>query len=350
MTDYYDNEFLYLCRKEVELVGQEIDGVALIRDLFRLHATGGTILPDEAYLTWENERGERARSLNMPGYIGGSIRRAGTKIINGNIANSERGLPRASGMTVLYDDVSARVVCIMESAYISSLRTACVTALAADLLHGAEIEQIAIIGAGVQAQAHISVLVKSLPQLRVIHIYDLDKTRISALSHAIDSLLEVYNVTLKPAHSVQDAIRPAQLIIPVTTVTEGYIPFAWLQPGALLINVSLDDPLPEVILQADRLFVDDWNLVKQDSRRLIGRMYRAGQVIGPDAKEESQKGICKRVDGELGEILLGIKEGRVQKSDVILVNPFGLAIEDIIIADRIYHLACEKGLGTRLAR
>ena len=37
----------------------------------------------------------------MPAYIGGSLDIAGTKIINGNIANSSRGLPRASGLTLL---------------------------------------------------------------------------------------------------------------------------------------------------------------------------------------------------------------------------------------------------------
>ena len=91
---------------------------------------------------------------------------------------------------------------------------------------------------------------------------------------------------LEVAPSAEGAIRPAQLIVPVTTTTTGYIALDWLQPGAILVNVSLDDPLPEVALRADRLFVDDWPLVRADSRRLLGRMYRAGQIEGPDAPAE----------------------------------------------------------------
>jgi ornithine cyclodeaminase/alanine dehydrogenase-like protein (mu-crystallin family) len=34
---------------------------------------------------------------------------------------------------MIYDNVSVRVNCVMESAYLSSLRTACVSALSADL-------------------------------------------------------------------------------------------------------------------------------------------------------------------------------------------------------------------------
>ena len=94
-----EDNILYLSRKDVELACADLDSVAPIRDLFKLHGSGQTILPDEAYLGWANDRGEQVRSLNMPGYVGGSLNSAGTKIINANIANPQRGLPRASGIT-----------------------------------------------------------------------------------------------------------------------------------------------------------------------------------------------------------------------------------------------------------
>ena len=124
-----EDSILYLKRKDVESLSASIDSVAIIRDLFKLHGSGQTLLPDEAYLGWTNDRGEQVRSLNMPGYIGGSLNVAGTKIMNGNIANPSRGLPRASGLTLMYDKTSVRINCIMEGASSSSLRTACVTAL-----------------------------------------------------------------------------------------------------------------------------------------------------------------------------------------------------------------------------
>src|SRR6266480_4644444 len=148
MMNIREDKILYISRKDVEFACASVDVVAVIRDLFKLHASGQTILPDEAYMGWVNDRGEQVRSLNMPGYIGGDLNTAGTKIINGNIANSSRGLPRASGLTMIYDRSSVRVNCIMEGAYLSSLRTACITALSADIFQGREIESAAIIGAG----------------------------------------------------------------------------------------------------------------------------------------------------------------------------------------------------------
>lgn len=352
MTITREDSILYLNRKDVESIGAGIDGVAVIRDLFKLHGSGQTLLPDEAYLGWTNDRGEQVRSLNMPGYIGGSLNVAGTKIINGNIANPSRGLPRASGLTMIYDRTSVRINCIMEGAYLSSLRTACVTALSAEIFKGREIESAAIIGAGVLAQAHIELLIRRLPRLRSIRIFDINRERIATLKASVAAVLQEYEVELQETSSAEEAIEAAQLIVPVTTTTTGYIQFDWLQPGAILVNISLDDPLPEVVFRADKVIVDDWNLVKNDTRRLIGRMYGAGQIIGPDepvdiVKDGQQR---RRIDAQLGDVVIGSRVGRDHLDDIILVNPFGLAIEDVALAAHVYQVALELYIGVWLER
>lgn len=345
-----EDSILYLCEQDVRQTCADLDTVSIIREVFKLHGSGRTHLPDEAYLGWKNAIGEPVRSLNMPGYVGNTPGVAGTKIINGNIANPQRGLPRASGLTVLFDPISVRPCCIMEGAYISSLRTASVTALAVDLFKSTEINSAALIGAGVLAQTHIQVLLKHLPHLRVIRLFDLDALRILQLQQALAPTLKRYPVSLEIASSAEEAIRPSQLIVPVTTTTTGYIPFHWLQPGSILVNVSLDDALPDVVFEANLVIVDDWNLVKNDPRRLIGRMYREGKIIGPGESEETIPGKRRKIDAELGDIVNGTKNGRTNPQDIVLVNPFGLAIEDVALAGHIYHAAQNKGLGMYLPR
>ena len=319
-----------------------------MHEAFRLYGTDQAVLPDEAYLGWTNTYGEQVRSLNMPAYVGGSVNRAGTKIINGNIHNPTRGLPRASGLTLLYDDASVRIISMMEGAYISSLRTASVSMLAIEALKGPPIACVAIIGAGILAKAHIELLLKRLPELEVIRIFDLSQSRLQELQDQITVLLQQKNVAFEPMHSAEETIIPAQLIIPATTTTVGYIRHDWLQSGAILVNVSLDDPLPEVVFRADRVIVDDWGLVKSDSRRLIGRMYHQGQVVGPKEKTETEN--QRQIDAELSDILLGRKKGRISKDDIILMNPFGLAIEDVTLAEYVYRHALQTNRGIWLER
>jgi ornithine cyclodeaminase len=344
-----DSEILYLNRADVEIACGRIDSVAVIDEVFRMHSSGQTILPDEAYLSWKNSHGEQVRSLNMPGYVGGALSMAGTKIINSNIHNPERGVPRASGLTLLYDDTSVRVMCIMEGAYLSSLRTASVTALAVDVLSSAAISCAAIIGAGTLAMAHVDLLVRRFPQLRLLQVFDSNREQVIALQQRLSSLLQEHHVDLYAAATAEEAIRAAQLIVPVTTNTTGYIRFEWLQPGSLLVNVSLDDPLPDVVLKADTVIVDDWNLIKNDSRRLLGRMYRQGLIIGPDESETTHHG-QRRIDACFGDVIMKTRVGRARADDIILVNPFGLAIEDVALASYVYKEALKSNIGIWLRR
>lgn len=114
------------------------------------------------------------------------------------------------------------------------------------------------------------------------------------------------------------------------------------------MNVSLDDPLPEVVLAADKVFVDDWRLVVADRRRLLGRMAGAGLVVGPGDLAGTRNGTPRRIDGKLAALVAGAVPGRKRADEVILVNPFGLAIEDVALAAAIHEVALERGLRLRI--
>ncbi|HEX2094421.1 MAG TPA: hypothetical protein VHG28_18600 [Longimicrobiaceae bacterium] len=343
-----DSRILYLSRQEVQAACAEIDPVETMFEVFRLHASGETILPDESYLGWENAEGSRVRSLNMPAYVGGHFRSAGTKIINSNPRNPCRGIERASGLTMVFDDLTARIVCVMDAAHISSLRTASVTALAVELLRGPNLECVAVIGAGVLARAHLDLLLTHFPELTRALIFDLEEERAERLREEVAGRFGERGVSVERAPSAEAAVRRADLVVPATTTTVGYIPFGWLRPGCVAVNVSLDDLLPDVMESADLLVVDDWELVRTDPRRLLGRMYREGTLIGPDDPDPGRP--CRRVDAELGDLVVGRRPGRRGPGDVVVVNPFGLAIEDVALATRVYRIAAERGMGRVLER
>ena len=327
---------LYLSARDVAQALECIDVVEPVAAALRAHGRGETILPAEAHLAWERG-GEAARSLSMPGLLSSC---AGVKIINANPGNPGRGLPRASGVIILLDIESAQPTCILEAARISCLRTAAVSAIAAAALGAQPIKRLALIGAGALARCHIELLAGRLPELDEIRVYDRDPARAAALA------AENRDHRIVTCASPERAIRGAQLVIPLTTTRQGYIPHQWLDPGALLVNVSLDDPLPDLVLKADRVFVDDWQLVARDHRRLLGRMARAGQLRGPGDPPTS----AREIDGELGELLIGSCPARTRSDEIILLNPFGLAIEDLALAQRVHQHALDHDLGTTLTR
>jgi ornithine cyclodeaminase len=336
------DSILYLSERQVARALEEIDAVDAIASALAAHARGETTLPAEAHLGWD-WHGEALRSLSMPAVIGSS---AGVKVINANPSNPARRLPRASGLTILFSTETARPICIMEGARISCVRTAAVTAVAAEQLGSHPVERLAIIGAGALALCHLHLLIRRLRELREIRVYDVRPRRAAILA----GRWRADGPRVGVCGSPERAIREADVIVPVTTTTSGYIRHEWLKPGALLVNVSLDDPLPEVVLRADKVFVDDWQLVATDERRLLGRMLREGMIRGPDEDAGRSPSAARPVDGELGQLLVGVREGRAHADEVILVNPFGLAIEDLAVAQEVYERATRLGLGVQLER
>lgn len=115
------------------------------------------------------------------------------------------------------------------------------------------------------------------------------------------------------------------------------------------MNVSLDDVEPEVVLKADLLVVDDWKLIEHDDKRLLGRMFRAGQITAPNLGKQPEPGV-RVVDAEIGEIVRDRRKGRRGPNDIILVNPFGVAIDDVVLGGQIYILAKAQGIGIQLPR
>jgi ornithine cyclodeaminase len=339
---------LYLRRRDVIQACQEIDAPAVISRALQLHACKRTVLPDEAYLAWTTPTGESARSLNMPGYLGDGSAVAGTKIINSNPANPGHDLPRASGLTLLFDPETGRVSCAMEGAYISALRTAAVSVVASEHLARRNVECLAILGAGELARSHMQLLPPRLADLSEIRIFDLETPRAEKLALEMGGLRE-RGISVRVVNSAEAAARGADLIVAVTTTTSGYIRLDWLEPGSLLLNVSLDDALAEVVFGVDRIIVDDWRLVRADERRLLGRLYRAGQLRGPHEDEAPRAGV-RCVDAELGEVLIGHAPARLSQTERILVNPFGLSIEDIALAAEVRRVACSRRLGYVLER
>jgi N-[(2S)-2-amino-2-carboxyethyl]-L-glutamate dehydrogenase len=340
------DRILYLSGQDVRAASARLDPVAAVRQALALHARGQTVLPAEAYLRWSVRGGEWARSLNMPGRIAGPVDVAGTKIINANPANPLRGLPRASGLTVLFDAGDARIYCVLEAAHISALRTASVSALAIELFNGNLVGECALIGAGELARAHLELLPASTAKLREIRLFDLDAGRARALHGAFAGRLGERGIGLRVAASAREAIQDADVIVTATTTSTGYIAHNWLRPGALLIHVSLDDVLPEVVSRADKVIVDDWALIRDDDKRLLGRMYRQGLIAGPD----EPPGAITHVHAELGDVIVGRRPAREAAEEIILVNPFGLSIEDLAVASQVYESARGLGLGTWLDR
>ena len=330
----------YLPREVVARRSRDLDPCAIVAAALVAHAEGRTDLPDEAYLGWTAPDGAAARSLAMPGALcGDGGRRLGVKIINGSLGNPDRGLARAQGLVMLFDELTGRIDCVLEAARISATRTAAVTIVTARALCAEPPRTLAMLGCGALARAHLDLASRYLPSVERVRIMDRDPARCTALGAEL-RMLDRWQVEEAPDPIA--CIEGADLVVTCTNTDHGYLPFGAFAPGAVLAHVSLDDALPELVHRAGLVLVDDWTLVSTDRRRLLGRMIAAGELVGPHAPRPGA-GVA-RVHATLGDILTGRHPGRAAASDVVLSNPFGMAILDVALASAIADVDDESGV------
>jgi ornithine cyclodeaminase len=329
---------LYLSKGDLLRLGGDTSApyVAAIEQALRLHAEGRFVQPLKPYLRWRGPEGHIAdRIIAMPAYLGGEAPIAGLKWIGSKHDNPSRhGLERASALVVLNDAETHYPVAILEGSLMSSMRTAAVTAVAARYLARRGFRSVACVGAGPIARTQLVSLLEQFSSISAVALYDLKPEAAERL--ALELRQRFPRVDWRLAGSAEEAIRRAEVVVTCTTVAEPYLPFEWLAPGTFVSNVSIMDVHKDVFLRADKVVVDDWEQSNRE-KKVINQLVQEGRFSR------------ERLHAELGEIVAGRKPGRESEDEIILLNPMGMAIEDIACAQAFYRQALEAGVGTWLS-
>jgi ornithine cyclodeaminase len=90
-----------------------------------------------------------------------------------------------------------------------------------------------------------------------------------------------------------------------------------------------------VVLNSDKIVVDGIDHVLHRETPVIALMIREGKIPRDEILE-------------LGAIVCGNQPGRTDADQRVFFSPIGMAIEDVCLCHKVYELAREKGVGTRL--
>lgn len=326
----------YLSRSDIAGLGGDRSDLYMeaVEAGFCLHAAGDFVQPLKPYLRSPRTNHIADRIIAMPAWIGGAQPMAGLKWIGSKHDNpAARGLPRASAVIVLNDPETNYPIAVMEAGLISAMRTAAVTGLAIRHLARGGFTEATIIGCGPIGECQAAMLAEQFPSLVRLHLFDLRREAAEDLSARIRDQFPHLAVTIAP--SAEAAVRDAPVVITCTVTDEPYLPFAWLARGTLLANVSIMDVERDVFLKVDKVVVDDWDQSNRE-KKVINLLVEAGEFSRD------------RLHAELGEIVVGRKAGRETDDEIILLNPMGMAIDDIACARAILARAEAAQAGTLL--
>lgn len=293
----------------------------IVRDTYLLHRAGSTINPDSYFLRFPDK--PEARIIALPAYVGGDVDLAGIKWIGSFPRNIETDIPRASAVLLLNDYATGYPVACLEAATISSARTAASAALAASVLrpHGYAGGRIAVVGAGVIARTVCDYLESAgvAPDGYLVH--DLDAPSGAALVGHIENALG------RPATVAGglDEALDADTVLFTTTAPRPYVDQV-LRPGQLVLNISLRDLAPEVVLGAQNILDDVDHCLKASTSPHLA---------------EQLSGSREFVTGTLADVLTGAVTPEPARP--VIFSPFGLGVLDIAVGAFVHSRARAEG-------
>ncbi len=322
-----ENRLLYLSKSDVVSVGLEMaDIIELLEQAFREKGAGRVEMPPKPGI---HPGGGDNFIHAMPAYIPG-MNSAGIKWVGGFPENNSRDLPYITGLLILNDTETGLPISVMDCTWITGMRTAAATAVAARRLARPESSVLGILGCGVQGRTNTEALNVLFP-LQKVMAYDVTVESSNAFARDISSKLDL---EVQVVSTPKEAVAGCDLIVtagPILRHPHRTIQAGWWDKGAFASLVDFDSYWhPAAMKEATHFYTDDLAQLKHYQE--VGYF----QDIPP-------------VTGDLGELVAGRKPGRESADERNIACNLGLAMDDMAVAPALYKRAVKKGIGTWLS-
>jgi alanine dehydrogenase len=255
-----------------------------------------------------------------------------TKLVSLFPHNPRGGAPTHQAAIVMFDAASGTPTAVMDGTSVTALRTAGASRLATRLLARADAGVLAVLGTGVQAEAHARALARERrwEQMRIAGRDEAAADRLAA------RLREHTATSVTATGSFEAALSGAEVVCAATAATEPVVRREWLAPGAHVNSVGYTTTGREV----DTETVRDALVVVESRAAALGESNDIRWAIR-DGLPESDA-----VDAELGELVAGTRAGRTTTEQITLYKSLGVAAEDDAAAALALASAEREGLGT----
>lgn len=294
------------------------------------------IAVEEAFRAFGEGRMAPAKSIGLHAATGTfHIKAAAADVfvakINANFPQNptRHALPTIQGVIVVMDMERGTPLAILDSALVTTLRTAAATAIAARYLAVADAATVTIAGCGTQGRASLESL-RLVRSIRKVYAYDMNEAAADRFAREMDA----HAVT-----SLEDAIADSDIVVTCTTARAPILDVHHLHPGLFIAAVGADNPekqeLAPGVLRSSRVVVD---ILEQAAT--MGDLHHAidaGAVTRND------------VHGELADVICGRVGGRERDDEVFVFDSTGTALQDVAVASLVLSRATARGAGTEMA-
>ncbi len=300
-----------------------------VEQAYRMHGAGRFYMEPKGHIVLDKYPGEWEA---MPSYIE-EPEAAACKWVSIREQNRERfDLPTVFSILVYTHPETGFPLAICDGSYHTVMRTGAAAAVSAKWLARKDSKVLAIVGAGHMAEGALATCNE---------VFAWERVSVWSRSRAtLDSFLESQRPKypgqdIRGSRELEEVVTGADVVVTVTPARSPIVKDAWIKPGTHIAAVGADkegdQELEGTILQRARVFVDDIRQCRTD-----------GEINVP-----LSRGLIKEADiaGEIGEVVVGRKEGRVTDDDITVFDSTGIALQDSATVPLEYERAVAAGVG-----
>jgi ornithine cyclodeaminase len=256
------------------------------------------------------------------------------KYVNGHPKNTAAGLLTVTAFGVLADVASGYPMLLSEMTFVTALRTAAMSALAARRMTCAGSRVMALIGNGAQSEFQ-AIAFHHMLGIRELRLFDTDPEATAKLKLNLEAErlpgLEVIACT-----DTRQAVRGADIVTTVTADKRNALILTpdMIEPGMHLNAVGGDCP------GKTELHVD---ILRSPRARIVVEFEPQARSEGEIQQLESSDGVI-----EIADVLSGRQLGRTDDRDVTIFDSVGFALNDFSALRYLERLNREQGGGASI--
>src|SRR4030067_3436264 len=298
---------------------------------FEQKGIGRVQMPAKVYLYFKKYNGDLR---TMPSYLE-QLDISAVKIVNVHPDNpSKHKLPTVMAVIILVDPSRGIPLAIMGGTTVTDMRTGAAGGIAAKFLARKDSKIVGLVGAGAQARSPLMELFEVYKKLDEIRVWSRNPETKRIL--LFEAEREYGNLCkFVPEESVRKTVEGADIVVTTTPSREPLVMNDMISPGMHINCIGADaigkEELDPSILQRAKIVIDDWEQASH-----------SGEINVP----LSDKIITKEdVWAEIGEIVAGLKPGRISEDEITVFTSTGLAVQDAVTAKIAYDKALQKRIG-----
>jgi alanine dehydrogenase len=247
-------------------------------------------------------------------------------------ANPERfGLPTIQGVLLLADAERGTPLALMDSAEITAVRTGAATAVAARYLARPDAAIVTVCGCGTQGRAQLRALAV-VRRLTRAYAVDRDSARAAGFARDMSKVLDFEVVAVD---DLDAAVHASDICVTCTPARKPILGRAPVARGTFIAAVGADNEAKQELepgLMASAAIVVDV-LEQAVSIGDLHHAIMAGAVTTGDVR------------AELGQVVAGLRPGRLSDDEIVIFDSTGMALEDVAAAAVVYERAIRDGRG-----